>query len=270
MRHKVNLIFTFNAAENKTLKMAKRRAQISAETKALAVLLRKGTSEPLSYHQIARRCKISKSEVQHLCINTTKFKSRDEAAKNKGGRPRKIDQRGIRALIRTIDKVRKKNVNFSVKKLAEATGISHLASRRTFSLYLNEQGFKFLQTRKKGLLSARDRMLRLQYARIMKNKLKEFPEFWSKDVVFYLDEVSFIYKTNPLRTATQAKARVWRKRSEGLTVAAKGSKDLAGGKRLHVVVAISYRKGVILREPYETMNGSFLLLSSEKNFEGVL
>lgn len=43
LHHQVNLISTFNAAENKTLKMAKRRVQI-AKAKAVAVLLRKGTS----------------------------------------------------------------------------------------------------------------------------------------------------------------------------------------------------------------------------------
>jgi len=76
-------------------------------------------------------------------------------------------------------------------------------------------------------------------------------------VAFYLDGVSFVCKSNPLSTAKQPKAGVWRRQSEGLTVTAKGSKDLAGGKRLHVLVAVSYGKDVILREAYETMNGSF-------------
>ena len=160
-------------------------------------------------------------------------------------------------MIRSIKKLRRKNVNFTIKQLAEAAGINHLASRRTFSRYLNEQGYKFLQTRKKGLLSDKDRRKRLQYARKMKRQLKEHPDFWTKDVAFYLDRVSFVYKTNPLSTAMQPKARVWRLKSEGLNVTGKGSKDLAGGKRLHVLVAISYNKGVILHHVYEKMNGKF-------------
>lgn len=32
---------------------------------------------------------------------------------------------------------------------------------------------------------------------------------------------------------------------------------LAGGKRLHVMVAIAYGKGVILKEPYDKLNGQF-------------
>ena len=54
------------------------------------------------------------------------------------------------------------------------------------------------------------------------------------------------------------KARVWRRRGEGLIITAKGSKDEAGGKRLHVIFAIAYNKGVILCEPYDKMNGMFL------------
>ena len=48
-----------------------------------------------------------------------------------------------------------------------------------------------------------------------------------------------------------------RKREEGLQVTVKGCKDLAGGWHLHVVVAIAYRKGVILKVLYEKMTGEF-------------
>ncbi len=36
------------------------------------------------------------------------------------------------------------------------------------------------------------------------------------------------------------KTKVWRKRSEGLALTTKGRKDLSGGKRLHLIVAISF------------------------------
>ena len=64
------------------------------------------------------------------------------------------------ALICTIGKVRKKNMNFTVKQLTEATGISQLASRKMFSRYLNEHNYKYMQTRKKGLLTTKDRLIR--------------------------------------------------------------------------------------------------------------
>ena len=49
---------------------------------------------------------------------------------------------------------------------------------------------------------------------------------------------------------------VWRKR-EGLLLTTKGTKDLAGGKRLHLLVAIAHGKGVICAEPYVKMDGPY-------------
>ena len=43
--------------------------------------------------------------------------------------------------------------------------------------------------------------------------------------------------------AMRPKARVWRKRNQGLGVTAKGSKDLAGDKQLNLMVAIAKLKG---------------------------
>ena len=93
----------------------------------------------------------------------------------------------------------------------------------------------------------------------MKNVLKKYPNYFPSHVGFYLDGVSFIHKSDPLKAAVQAKSRVWRTRGEGLAFTAKGSKSLPEGKRLHLMVAIAYGKGVILKEPYEKMDGNFFL-----------
>ena len=37
----------------------------------------------------------------------------------------------------------------------------------------------------------------------------------------------------------------------------KGSKDLAGGRRLHLMVAVAFGKGVVLKVPYVHMNGNY-------------
>ena len=42
--------------------------------------------------------------------------------------------------------------------------------------------------------------------------------------------------------------------------------DLAGGRRLHVIVAIAYRKGVILKAPYEKMTGKFFVTFIQEHF----
>ena len=69
--------------------------------------------------------------------------------------------------------------------------------------------------------------------------------------------MSFVHKTQPLSDALAPKGRVWRKRTEGLQVTAKGCKNLAGGKRLHLLVAISHNKGVLLVQEYEKMTGAY-------------
>ena len=117
-----------------------------------------------------------------------------------------------------------------------------------------ELGFGFCTSRRKGVLTEKDLKKRLAFSRQMITKPQQF---WTKDVAFYLDGVSFVYKTNRMRDMVAPNPRIWRKRNEELKWTAKGSKGLAGGKRLHLLVAICFGKGVILAEPYQTMNAEF-------------
>ena len=86
---------------------------------------------------------------------------------------------------------------------------------------------------------------------------EDSPDFNTNHVAFVLDGVSFVHKYNAENVARQPKARVWRRKSEGLDFTAKGSKDLPGGRRLHLMVAAGFGKGVILRVAYEKMDGEF-------------
>ena len=149
-------------------------------------------------------------------------------------------------------------MNITVKNVVKESGISlQAAHRQTFSRFLNEKGYGYFVARRKGLVSEKDRKLHLKYARKMKRELVRNSEFFKDEVVFYLDGVSFVHKQNPLQATIGTKSRVWRKKGEGLKFTAKGSKDLAGGRRLHLTVAIAYGKGVVLKEAYEKMNGRF-------------
>lgn len=231
------------------------RGKIPAEKRALAIYLRQESG--LSYPKIAEKCNISTSSAERIC-NENLFQRQNSGHSRKRGRPRKISLRMKRLLKRNLLKMRRQGVAVTVKRLLTYSGLSlQTASIRTYSRCLNEMGFWFLQARKKGLLKESDKKDRLQYARKMARYERDFPGFWTDEVAFYLDGVSFIYKTNPMSTAMAPKARVWRQKSEGLQVTSKGSKDLAGGKRLHVMVAIAYGKGVILKEPYDKLNGQF-------------
>lgn len=101
--------------------------------------------------------------------------------------------------------------------------------------------------------------MRRRFSGKVKQFLKTNINFWTNEVSFYMDGVSFVHNFNPMRTAsTTGMASVWRKKGEGLMLTGKGSKDLPGGRRVHVMVAIAYGKGVILAKPYEKMNGPFL------------
>lgn len=154
-------------------------------------------------------------------------------------------------MIRTLKRLRNVNVNFSVQKNSAGKWIEFVhgnASERTFSRYLNEHEYFFLQAHKKGFVTEKDRKASVQYARKMKKERLNNPGFWTDDVAFYLDGISFIHKTNPMHAACMwPKARVWSRRGEGIKITAKGSKDLPSGQRLHVIAAIAY---VVLKESF--------------------
>ena len=165
----------------------------------------------------------------------------------KKGRPKCLNEREQRLLLRVLKYYRKKYVNFSVKDLMIECGFdSNRVHPRSISRYLNRNGFYMRQARKKGLLNDKDKRLRLSYAREMKRVLRELPDYYTNHVAFYLDAVWFVHKNDPRKAAVQPKSRVWRKKGKGLAITAKGSKALAGGKHLHVLAAVAWGKGIIL------------------------
>lgn len=237
--------------------------RINDKTRALVVLLKK--EKCYSCAQIAAKLHVSRSSVSRIA-NEDERKEENKAANvwKKRGRPCLLTQRDQRKLSRSISQLRLVDPNFTAMNVVENSGIDCTKAKyRTFVSYLNKLGYKFRQTRKKGLLSETDHRRRLKYARTAS---KFNSAFWTGDVAFYLDGVSFVHKTNPLREAISPRARLWRKRSEGLSITAKGSKDLAGGRRLHLMVAIARKKGVICAEEYEKMSGCYFSDFIERRF----
>ena len=83
--------------------------------------------------------------------------------------PRKRGPSPRRAILQTIKNLQKIHCNFTVMQLVAEAGIDpNVAHRRTFSRYLNCWGYHFLQSRKKGLLSDKDKDLRLKHARAVR------------------------------------------------------------------------------------------------------
>ena len=89
---------------------------------------------------------------------------------------------------------------------------------------------------------------------------------FGQTVAFYLNGVSFVFKTNPLDQARAPKGRVWRKRSEGPTQGFLTKDSKSGGKVAKFMVAISHGKGVLVCERYDKMDGNYFASFIDQHF----
>ena len=92
------------------------------------------------------------------------------------------------------------------------------------------------------------------------------PTTWKRRHRVLSGRSSFVYKRNPLHNSTSPQTSKWRKQGKGLLINGRGSKDLVARQRFRFVVVIAHGKGVILKEPYEKMNGRFFLQFITDNF----
>ena len=194
------------------------------------------------------------------------------------GRKRVISDRDKRNLMRVFTKNRNTCSNFTSKRLLLEAGLTGVCHNRTLRRYLNHEGYFYLQSRKKGLLLESDLKKRLNFAKQLIKDGNNKLSYWTEDIAFFFDGTSFVHKTNPEDQAVAPKARVWRKKEEGLKrgCTAKGSKAGYGGQVAHFFVSISHNKGVISCEQYfdrltgkmfmEFVNAEFRrIFSSSKN-----
>ncbi|CAB3978201.1 Transposable element Tcb1 transposase [Paramuricea clavata] len=208
---------------------------------------------------------MSKTSVQRVIKRfDTKNTNTKKLKKSYQGRRKSLTERDERKLKRAIIQLREKSPNFTVMEVVQRSGISPtIATYRTFLRYVKRLGYGFFQSRKKGVLTKKDLKIHRKFARSMATKPQDY---WTSDVSFYLDGVSFIYKSNPMSDVLKPKNRVWRKRGEGLLLTTKGSKELAGGKRLHLLVAMAHGHGVICAEPYVKMDGPYFARFIRRHF----
>ena len=226
------------------------KRKIAEKTRAYIYLLR--MEGGLSLRQISRRCQVSASSVLRICREgiLAKDKGENTIKKLKTGRPRIFTDRDRSRFLRKFLAMREENPNVTVLEVGREAGMTHV-SRRTLIRALNEAKYYRLTAIRKGILSVEDRKKRVKFAR---DALKRYHTgFWSEKVLLYLDGVSFVYKSNPYREAVSAQGKVYRRKNEGLRVTAKGTKNLAGGRRIHFLVGISSGSGVVLVEEYAKM-----------------
>ena len=181
------------------------------------------------------------------------------------GKKEKISPEQEALILGSTEELRDQEGSFSSGRLMERTGIHHV-SDQTVNRLQNRNGYFFLQEHKKGLMSQSDKDKRVTLARRMQ---ADYPlNVWKDSIAFYLDGVSFVYKTNPMDQARAPKGRVWRKKSEGLTQGclAKGRKVGTGGKVAKFMVAISHGKGVLVCDRYEKMDANYFSPFIDQNF----
>jgi len=145
--------------------------------------------------------------------------------------------------------LRRERAEFTSGKIQERAGIGHSVGNRTVRRCLARHGYKYRQSRKKGLLTGKDLVRRLKYARQhLKNTQANF---WTEGIGFHLDGVGFAHKINPCGEARATSSMTWRKASEGPRVTTKGKKEGSGGRMANFFVGILHRHGVVLCEHHK-------------------
>jgi len=168
--------------------------------------------------------------------------SLEDRRKHNKGRPRILSVREERLIIRTLMNLRRHRASFTAKRIQEEAGLQHV-SIRTIQRVLHRHGYKYKQSRKKGLLSCKDKKRRLQFAKDNKEKAADF---WTKHITFYFDGVGFAHRSNPYEEARTVSSMAWRKPGEGLQITTKGRKEGSGGRMARFFVAIAHGYGVVL------------------------
>jgi len=158
------------------------------------------------------------------------FKGRKMTSKKiSPGRPRKISPREERIIHRNVQQLLNTEGTFTVNRLRDECGF-HTVPLCTMNRTLKRMNYKFCEAKRKGVLTKRDQLRRVKFARDVLNK--HSPQLWTAEICFYLDGVSFWYKTNPVAEAKTPRGKIWRKRNEGLNplCTAKGCHTVSGGK----------------------------------------
>ena len=159
------------------------------------------------------------------------------------GRTRKVTERDTRHILAAVRTLYESHGNFSGRDIQNEAGVMHL-SLRTVRRVLNEQGYRYRQCRKKGILLKEDLVKRYNFAK----KCKRLDgNFWKSGVSFYLDGVSFVHKTNPTVSARTSRTRTWMRKGDSLArhCTAKGKKEGVQGRTASFMCAISYNRGFI-------------------------
>ena len=181
----------------------------------------------------------------------------DKRIKNKkAGRPPCMTVRDKRRVQKEIAHLQELNIAFNSLELQISLNLMNM-SNVTFRRHLKSMGYRYLTSRRKGVMTREDKKKRVAFAKEIKVKYKTLDEqfnFWRNGISMYTDIVGFEFKRNPYALATAPGARAWRKRGHGLKVTRKGSKE--GTTCLKFLVGIGYNHGVtMIKHIMQRVNG---------------
>ena len=114
----------------------------------------------------------------------------------------------------------------------------------TISRVLRKHGFRYLHSRRKGIMKPTDFTKRMKFAR---TALKYSVDIWTKNINFYLDGTVFTHKHSPHDEARSTKTMAWKKKSEGPNplCTTKGKRASTGDLMAHFMVALSPGRKVV-------------------------
>eukprot|EP00111_Clytia_hemisphaerica_P009041 TCONS_00026497-protein len=115
-------------------------------------------------------------------VNRSLEDKADKRHENKG-RPSKVTGHDRRQILRKVPQLRRDIGTFTVKRLQEEAGVMHM-SPDTVRRVLNKAGYKYLQSRKQGLMTAKDLRKRLKFAR---QNMRKSKEFWREEIGMFID-----------------------------------------------------------------------------------
>ena len=111
--------------------------KVCPETRVLIRFYR--DQSEMSYRKISARCGVSKSTVFNLCNLKENCNSQGKKCDTRVGRPRALNERDERKLVRAFKRLRGTSVNFTIKDIIMESGLDRTkAKRRTVSNYFNK------------------------------------------------------------------------------------------------------------------------------------
>ena len=156
------------------------RSRINSDIRARVSSLRH--IQGLSVRKIADLCNVSPSSVLRICREKFGKEKCPKTPSNRTtrGRPKKLNSRQERHLLRCLVALRSEQGNFNAKQVMEKAGLSIAdVSVRTVTRFLNKEGYFYLQARKKGLLRKDDLKKRLAFVRHCRKSYTS-ENFWTE------------------------------------------------------------------------------------------